>query len=172
MPDRRLFLESFEYRPWEPGRRRSAVIRGYILAGGDPALQVLVGDWLEPPGADELRSLWKDRTQGRPFPLLVVGLHGDRAAICGPIGEPPPARLNLDPGQVERLCEAALREPNKEAAIRDLGPALVGLEDPTAGVRNEGLLATHELVTGVPARKDWTDAAPAAAGHCACEDAR
>lgn len=158
MPNRRLFLESFEYRPWEPGRRRSAVIRGYILGEGNPALQVLVGDWPDPPGADDLRSLWKDRTQGRPFPLLVVGLHGDRAAICGPIGEDPPARLNLDPGQVERLCEAALREPNKEAAIRYLGPALAGLEGPTAGVRNEGLFATHELVTGVPARRDWADA--------------
>lgn len=158
MPEHRSFLDSFDYRPWEPSRRRSAIIRGYILGGGNPALQVLVGDWPEPPGADDLRSLWKERTQGRPFPLLVVGLHGDIAAICGPIGEDPPARLNLDPGQVERLCEAALREPNKEAAIRYLGPALAGLEGPTAGVRNEGLFATHELINGVPARHDWTDA--------------
>ncbi|MBA2724518.1 MAG: hypothetical protein H0U53_00880, partial [Actinobacteria bacterium] len=59
--------------------------------------------------------------------------------------------------QVERLCSAALAEPNRHSAVRFLVAMLDGLHttELLPGVRNMGMLATHELRTGVPARTDW-----------------
>ena len=149
------FLATHEFRPWSSSRVRAPKLRGYALGSGDAALQVLVGDWKSKPREDELRALWKERKGQKPFPLLLVALYGDRAALCGPTGEDPLAHMDLDPGQVERLCAAALGEPDRHAAVRYLNTALPGLEGPSPGVRNEGLFATHELDTGVLARADW-----------------
>ncbi len=149
------FLKGVELRPWSSSKVRAPKFRGYAMGEGDAGLQVLVGDWKSRPRQDELRALWKERKGRKPFPLLLVALYGGDAALCGPTGEDPLAYVDLDPGQVERLCEAALAEPDRHASIRYLNTALPGLEGPSPGVRNEGLFATHELETGVLDRADW-----------------
>jgi len=106
-----------------------------------------------------VRSAWAARQAKRASPLLLVIAYseasGERLAVCGPVGEQPPVLFDLEADQVERLCAAALGEPSRHAAVRFLTGALpeVGADFP--GVRNTGLLATHELRHGVPQRLDW-----------------
>ena len=90
--------------------------------------------------------------------MLLVVLHPDGAALCGPAGETPPVHPEMDIGQVERLCRETLAQPDRHAALRFLSQALPSLETALPGLNNEGLLALHELQHGVPARADWTEA--------------
>ena len=66
--------------------------------------------------------------------------------------------LDLDPGQVQRLCLTALAEPDRHAAARFPKTVVPEVESPLPGLRNEGLFATHELARGVPLRDDWPEA--------------
>jgi hypothetical protein len=79
-------------------------------------------------------------------------------SICGPAGGAPPVFADLDPAHVERICRLDLNEPTHHAAARFLASALAELDAPLPGLRNVGLLATHELTAGVPQRGDWADA--------------
>ena len=96
------------------------------------------------------------RARGRPL-LLVVAYPRERpqrATVCGPAGEDPPV-VDLDYDHAERLAGAALGEPDRHVAIRFLASALEGDPGEQPGLRNKGLLATHELLYGVPGRADW-----------------
>ena len=52
----------------------------------------------------------------------------------------------------------ALGEPNHHAATRFLLAALAELDSPVPGLRNVGLLATHELTAGVREMPEWAQA--------------
>ncbi|MFH1219064.1 MAG: hypothetical protein V1694_01245 [Candidatus Eisenbacteria bacterium] len=95
--------------------------------------------------------------------MLLVVLFADKAALCGPSGEDAPAHTNLDPAQVERICLEALEQPDRHAALRSLRDALPAIKSELAGIRNEGFLATHELLMGARRRADWEDAGRRAA---------
>ena len=105
-----------------------------------------------------LLSAWRARRGGRASPVLLVVRHAGGAALCGATGVTPPVYINLDVDQVERLCREALLQPDRHAALRFLAQALPSLETAVPGIRNEGLLALHELQHGVPRRDDWKDA--------------
>jgi hypothetical protein len=130
---------------------------GLALGQGMSPIEVLVASSQSQPNPAALRSAWKARNAGRAAPLLFVALHNDRASLCGPAGDDPPAYLNLERGQVERICREALDQPDRHAALRALRDALPSLESDLAGLRNEGFLATHELRTGARRRADWED---------------
>jgi len=122
-------------------------------------LEVLYSEHDRTPSPTQLRSAWKAREDRRGVPLLVVVLHGGKAHVCGPSGEDPPVYPNLDAGQVERICQEALEQPSRQAALRSLRDSLGSLEeDGLPGLRNEGFLASHELIAGVPNRADWSTA--------------
>jgi hypothetical protein len=105
--------------------------------------------------------VWKQRHGRAAAPLLMVVAYPkdrpDRALVCGPAGEDPPV-VELDHAHAERLAAAALDEPSRHLAIRFLADALEGNPGENPGLRNKGLLATHELLYGVPKRPDWEDA--------------
>jgi len=138
------------------------VASSYWLGPGDLALEVAVVESRTRPSPPDVRTLWKRRQGGTPSPLLLVVLYTNgahsQAAICGPTGDPPTLLRDLDPVNVERIAYAALVEPNRHAAVRFLVEVLGELESELPGLRNEGLLATHELRIGVPTRNDWVDA--------------
>ncbi|HXF44774.1 MAG TPA: hypothetical protein VNK91_01515, partial [Burkholderiaceae bacterium] len=90
--------------------------------------------------------------------LLAVG-YGDRVAVCGPAGDPPAIYPRLDSGQVERILRDALAAPDRHAALRLLRDALPAAGSELPGLRNEGLLATHELRAGVKAHEAYATAA-------------
>lgn len=130
---------------------------GLALGHGTSPLEVLIASNAAPPNATTLRSAWKARNAGRAAPLLFVVLHGDKASLCGPAGEDPPAYLGLDRGQTERICREALEQPDRHAALRALRDVLPSLELDLPGLRNEGFLATHELRVGARQRADWEE---------------
>lgn len=92
--------------------------------------------------------------------MLLVVLHPEGAALCGPAGEKPAVRLRLNAARIERICREALAQPDRHSALRFLSQALPSLDTDLPGLHNEGLLALHNLRYGVRNRADWT-----AAGH-------
>ena len=156
----------------QPGARPLALPEGapsgvtplkYYLGREQSPLEVAVVQAGTSPSAASVRALWKRRHANRPSPLLLVILHGSPssglvAALCGPQGDAPTIVRDLDLGLAERIAQAALAEPNRHAAVRFLIDALGNIEAELPGLRNEGLLATHELRSGVVARHDWPSA--------------
>ncbi len=135
---------------------------GFWTGRGRDTLEVAHAAAATKPNATEVREVWKQR-HGRAAAclLLVVAYPRERpqrATVCGPAGDNPPV-VDLDHDHAERLSGAALGEPDRHVAIRFLASALE--EDPgeQPGLRNRGLLATHELLYGVPERgADWGEA--------------
>jgi hypothetical protein len=158
------FLPNNDLRPVTLESAEGLHAAGLALGRGSQPLEVVVTNASRQPAVGLLRRAWKTRHRGRAVPVLLVALYTDRAAICGPAGDEPPAYLNLDRGLVERLCSTALAEPDRHAALRFLRGALPEIESRLPGLRNEGLLATHELEYGVPLRSDWQRVTGAGAG--------
>lgn len=152
------FLDDHELRPLDLGDARAFRPIGLALGKGAQPVEVAVIEAGHRPSLSGLRALWKARLKGRATPLLMVALYDAHAAICGPAGDQPPAFADLDPELVERICRAALEEPDRHAALRRLHSVIPNIEAPLAGLRNEGLFATHELEHDVRRRADWPEA--------------
>lgn len=151
------FLINREPIDWSPDEPRVKT-EGVYLGKGSSALEVAVVSISSRPTKQLLTRVWKDRRGGRVNPVLVVALYGDQVDICGPSGEDPGVYRGIEPGQARRICEAALNRPDRHAAHRFLRSVLGQLDDELIGVRNQGLLSTHELKSGVPDRGDWNSA--------------
>ncbi len=106
----------------------------------------------------QLKNWWKLRKAARPAPLLLVSLTAQETVVCGPTGEEPPIYSELELPLLEALCREALDQPDRHAALRSLRDALPAATSPIIGIRNEGLLATHELQSGARRRPDWEQA--------------
>ena len=115
------------------------------IGHGQNAFEVAVLIAAGKPTASALQTAWKMRRGGRASPVLLVALYSDKAALCGPAGEDPPVRYDIDQGQVERLCRAALDQPDRHSALAFIGQALPSLDTAVPGLRNEGLFAFHAL---------------------------
>jgi hypothetical protein len=145
--------------PWASGGTTSGLrpIRLLLGNGADP-LEIAVAEAEGKPSDSAVRRLWLRRRRARPAPVLLVVVYWDReplTALCGPSGERPPIR-RLPLTLVERLCAAALAEPDRHHAVRSLEDRLEGLESGVVhGLVNRGLFANHDLRTGVPKREDW-----------------
>lgn len=157
------FLEGVSLRPVELAGRGPFQPVGLALGKGASALEVLVVSHRGEPALPALRSAWKARKAGRAAPLLLIALYNGKASLCGPTGEDAPAFVDLDTGQVERICREALDQPDRHAALRALAHSMPMLGSDMAGVRNEGFLATHELRAGARQRADWDEAGKKAA---------
>jgi hypothetical protein len=154
------FLEEYEHViGWTTENKGPAALEPefVFIGSGDHGLEVALAKASSRPKVEDVRKLWKARHAGRPSPVLLVVTHDSKAAICGPVGDNPPVINDLGVDQVERLCSAALAEPNRHSAVRFLVAMLDGLHtsELLPGVRNMGMLATHEMRSGVPARADW-----------------
>ncbi len=134
-----------------------------FLGQGVHAVEVAVAESLTEPNQAALVGAWKARKGGRAAPLLLVVLRPGGVSICGPAGDPPAVYKAEDPSPVEAICRLALDQPDRHAALRALAQALPSLETDLPGIRNEGLVALHELQRGVPKRPDWSGAGRRAA---------
>lgn len=150
-----------EPRRWELPKGAPARFQteGLFLGQGSNPLEIAVAISEERPAAGEVKALWEKRHGRRASPLLCVVLYRRndiwRAAVCGPAGNDPRVILELDLGQTERVCSAALEEPDRHAATRFLVETLPEDDADLAGLRNVGMFATHHLMRGVPERLDW-----------------
>ena len=153
-----------EARSWEApkGTPRGLRPAGLYLGQGSNALEVAVARAKERPTAGEVKALWEKRHGKRASPLLCVVLYPRegiwQAAVCGPAGTDPRVVRDLELNQVERVCRAALEEPDRHAATRFLVETLPEDDTDLPGIRNVGMFATHYLRSGVPQRNDWSDA--------------
>ena len=171
MKDRKLaptmtkdgFLADRLARPWQPQAGTGWQPVGLFIGKGANAIEVVVALASGKPTRSTLLEVWKSRRGGRAAPVLLVVLYRQSAALCGAAGEKPPVYIDLDPGLVERIAREALEQPDRHAALRFLSQALPSLETDLPGLNNEGLLALHELRTGVPRRADWQAAGKRAA---------
>ncbi|MER6631679.1 hypothetical protein ABT301_26270 [Streptomyces sp. NPDC000987] len=157
------FLEDADVReiPWPkpPGASAGLSTEQVLIADGTDALEVAIAHAASRPKAEEVRRLWSLRWGRRAAPVVLVVGYQDvgvwKAAVCG-TKDDPAVLADLDLGQVERICAAALSAPDPTNAERTLHRLLVGQKDQlVAGLTNSGLFASHELRTGVPARADW-----------------
>ncbi|MBX3214348.1 MAG: hypothetical protein KF850_20100 [Labilithrix sp.] len=107
------------------------------------------------PRAEDIRSVWRKRWDGRAAPVFVVVTYATRAALCGPNETDGRLHYDVSLDVVEALCRAALVEPDHHSARKFLIATLRTIDGPFAGLRNEGLLATHHVARNVPQRPDW-----------------
>jgi hypothetical protein len=150
------FLADLPRRPFTqtvPGLKPE----GLYIGPGDLGLEVALYRAEIRPTARILQDAWKARRGPRAAPVLVVVLQGGKAWACGPTGENLPIQADRDPSTIERLCAAALRQPDRHAALIFLAQALPSLETSTPGLRNEGLFALHELTNDAPRRPEWKE---------------
>jgi len=152
------FLSTRELRPLEFEGDGIHRLRGIALGQGNMALEVVVCEARNCPTSTQMRNLFRKRQAGRATPVLIVVLYGESAAVCGPVGDDPPCYTDLDVALLDRTCNVALSEPDRHAALRFIKVALPDIGSPIPGLRNEGFLASHELQTGVPKRKEWDHA--------------
>lgn len=89
---------------------------------------------------------------------MLLAQSGDQVQACGPFGEPVLVYESLDVGQAERIARDALAMPDRHAALRLLRDALPAATSELPGIRNEGLLATHELKVAVRAHALYAEA--------------
>ncbi|MYI44341.1 MAG: hypothetical protein F4113_10485, partial [Rhodothermaceae bacterium] len=152
------FLSGLIERPWAP--LPSAQLRpvGLYIGKGPLAMEVAVAFALKNLSDGEIKKTWKARKGGRGSPLLLIILHSDIACLCGATGDDPSIYRDLDPGLVERLCRELLDQPDRHSALRLLAQTLSSFDTSLPGLRNEGLLALHELEYGVPKRTDLGNA--------------
>lgn len=164
------FLESIDV---SKGRWRGDAAGGrgidpvyYWTGPGRDALEVAYAVAAARPHVGDVRTVWKRRQGRAASPLLLVVSYPEgeptHALLCGPTGDDPPV-VDVDLAQAERIAAAALAEPNRHLAIRFLAAALEAAPGHLPGLRNKGLLATHELRVGVPQRADWSEATTRAA---------
>lgn len=121
--------------------------RYYWLGNGRDGLEVAYGSAERRLNTTTIRNAWKQRHGRGAAPLLLVVAYKEkgtsRALVCGPAGEDP-TFVDLDQDHAERLSAAALAEPDRHSAIRRISEALEGDADEHPGLRNKGLLATHD----------------------------
>ncbi len=162
------FLIDLDDRRWTlpDGAPKSITAASMFLGPGTHGLEVAVATAGSRPKAEAVRKLWHARWARRPSPLLLVVAYRDdghdRATVCGPAGDNPPLLSGIELSQAERLCAAALQEPDGHGAIRFLVAMLPEIEAELPGIRNTGMLALQELRSGVPERPDWSQACAAA----------
>ena len=148
------FLDDLVRRPLPD--RGALAGQGLYVGQGQLGLEVIVYTSAAKPTSAVIQEAWRERRNGRPTPVLVVVLHGALATIAGPTGEDLPIHAGVDAGTAERLCAAALDQPDRHAALLFLGQAMPSLDTAAPGLRNEGLFALHELTEDVPRRPDWS----------------
>jgi len=158
MSDHTAFLSDLRPRSWSPLEGYQLQQGGLFLGHGTLALEVTVAHAMRKLSNGDIRKVWKDRKGGRACPLIFVILHSGRATLCGASGEEPPIYHDLNIGQVERLCKELLDQPDRHDALRLLSHTLSSFRTSLPGIKNEGLLALHELEKGVPLRSDRKEA--------------
>lgn len=150
--------DSFMAQPWSLDPKYGIHPVSLFLGKGVSALEVAVAQSVGSPTRAALLGSWSSRKGGRAAPLLLVVLHPNGVTVCGAAGLEPPIFNVGDTSQVEGLCRQALEQPDRHSALQFLSSTLPSLETALPGLRNEGLLAMHEVQHGVPKREDWATA--------------
>jgi hypothetical protein len=93
LPQEFDFLPERAPRPLTLPRQAGLEPKALYIRQGQNALEVAVVTAATKPAASALQTVWKARRGGRASPVLLVVLNGSEAALCGPAGDEPSARL-------------------------------------------------------------------------------
>ncbi len=106
------------------------------------------------PLVGDVRRLWNDWQNKRACQCSLIVQHGDgdTASVCGVIGDAPSVWDPIDLGQIGRLAASALEEPDRHSASKLPTQMLPETTGPLPGLRNSGMLSTHQLGEGVCTR--------------------
>ena len=129
-----------------------------FLGQGELGLEIAVLQAERQPDAAVMQQAHKKRKGGRAAPVLIAVSHPQGVSLCGTGGDQPRVLHIKDASQVQRLCESALRRPDRNAAIRFLADAMPSLETTLPGITNEGLMSLHELTHGTQNHHKWVGA--------------
>lgn len=153
------FLSDLPHRAWHPQVAAGLQSEGLLFIGkGTPPIEVAVAASARTQTREDLLSAWKARRGSRAAPVLLVVLNQGEVTLCGATGEKPPIYPKIEKGLAERLCREILDLPDRHAALQFLNQALLSLGTPIPGLNNEGLVALHELIHGVPNHSTWVAA--------------
>ena len=152
------FLSDLRPLQWSPGEASYLKPASLFIGKGTLAMEITVFHATKKPSDGEIRKVWKARKGKRSAPLVQVILYQGKASLCGAEGENPPIYPDMNIGQAERLCREFLAQPDRHAALRLLAQTGSSFRTSLPGLRNEGLLALHELEHGVPQRNDLQNA--------------
>ena len=152
------FLSGYTSRLWQLDPKYGHQFIGLYVGKGKLAIEVIVTQSPGKPSKKSLLDVWKLRRDKRAAPVLLVTSYLDKVALCGASGEEPSVYLDLDAHTVESLCREILEKRDRHVALKFLSQTLRSLETSLPGINNEGLLALHELLSGVPQHSDWVEA--------------
>ena len=156
--NQRAFLSTLSPKPLNTVLRHGLEPVGLYVGKGSNAMEVAVAKGDAQPNRAMLLDFMKARRDRRSTPVLAVVLHPGGVSFCGATGDNPSVHMNVDEGQLERLCLDVLDQPDRHAALRFLGPAQSSLNEDIPGICNKGLVALHHLRKRVPRRDDWDEA--------------
>ena len=162
------FLEDSEFKPLKHDLKVGSLVFDERYYGRGCRLEIIVGRCQKPsntlraPPPSELKKdlLEAHRKQKakRPHPVLAIICCDDEFRVCGPYGEKKELSKTSDDEAVKRICLYALRIRNHNACSRYLQETLPLLKAELPGIKNEGLLSTHELKLGVRTGEAWEEA--------------
>lgn len=162
------FLEDSDFKPLKHALKVGSLVFNERYYGKGCRLEIIVGRCQKPANTSatpphleltkDLLKAYRKQKEHRSYPVLAIICSDEEVRVCGPHGEKPASFNTSDAEAVKRICLYALRLTNSNACIRYLLETLPLLATPLPGIKNEGLLSTHELQLGVRAGKAWKEA--------------
>ncbi len=137
------FLSDVEKISWT-STETNFDVKGVAIGEGRQSLEVVIANASSRPTKENMKKLWRERWDQRANPVLAVVLYDSYARVFGPDESGKIDQEGIEDNQLERICRAALEEPNRHAARRFLNESLSEFGDGLAGLRNQGLLSTHD----------------------------
>ena len=162
------FLEDSKFTPSNLELKVGNLVFDERYYGKGCRLEIIVGSCQNPascsappPHSDLKKGLLKaylKQKEQRSYPVLAIVRCEGEILVCGPHGEKAPSFNTSNAEAVKRICLYALHLTNPNVCIRYLQDTLPLLTTELPGIRNEGLLSTHELQRGVRQGKEWEKA--------------
>lgn len=143
---------------WTDAAAPSGVTPKHVYLGPDPfglgGFQVAVATAATPPSRLALHALFTARKGKTQIQLVVAVVDDGTAHLFGPDPQAQPIEIPLE--QAERQLQSVLSETDVLAATeRFAGFRKANDSTGVAGFTNNGLFASHHIMTNVPERSDW-----------------
>jgi hypothetical protein len=139
-----------------------------VWTGPSKKIEVAYARFTAPPKAPELSSAWAARQAGSKTPVLLVWEEpsGFHLAFGTSVGNPRLTDISRPASRqaTEALIKAAVDHADPAGALAAVDAGVLELSSRIPGLRNGGLVATHQLAGAVRARPDWAAAAAKAKG--------
>ena len=105
---------------------------------------------------NQLRALWRERSNNGDRKVVIASQFGDRVTIFGPSQDRQAVTLKI--AMATRLLQNFLDAPDLLSAVREIVTFYdAHTTTDMGGMKNKGLFASHHLRENLPKRRDWKD---------------